>query len=67
MAWYSPTKLDGLLKLKQQFPQAKVVLGNTEVGIEQRILRREYPVVICPSNVEVSAGDGRTVLTPNRS
>jgi len=31
-----------------------MVSGNTEVGIEQRFLRREYPIIICPSNVPVS-------------
>ena len=30
--WYRPTTLDELLELKQQHPDARLVVGNTEVG-----------------------------------
>lgn len=39
---YNPTTLDELLELKQQFPSAKIVAGNTEIGIEQRFGKLEY-------------------------
>ena len=32
VSYYRPTKLSTLLKLKQEFPQAKIIVGNTEVG-----------------------------------
>jgi xanthine dehydrogenase iron-sulfur cluster and FAD-binding subunit A len=30
--WYRPTKLDNLLFLKSKYPEARIVIGNTEVG-----------------------------------
>jgi xanthine dehydrogenase/oxidase len=30
--WYRPTKLDDLLYLKLKYPEARIVVGNTEVG-----------------------------------
>ena len=30
--WYRPTELKHLLELKQQHPDARLVVGNTEVG-----------------------------------
>lgn len=30
--WYRPTKLDDLLLLKSEYPEARIVVGNTEVG-----------------------------------
>lgn len=32
--WYRPVSLNQLLSIKSQYPQAKIVAGNTEVGIE---------------------------------
>lgn len=30
--WYRPTSFDELLSLKEQYPKAKLINGNTEVG-----------------------------------
>jgi xanthine dehydrogenase/oxidase len=30
--WHRPTKLDDLLFLKSKYPEARIVVGNTEVG-----------------------------------
>ena len=38
---HNPTTLKDLLALKQEFPNAKIVAGNTEVGIEQRFGKLE--------------------------
>ena len=32
MTWYRPASLEELLELKEKHPQAKLVIGNTEVG-----------------------------------
>ena len=32
MTWYRPVSLEELLELKEKHPQAKLVIGNTEVG-----------------------------------
>ena len=49
--WYQPTNLSGLLQLKNSFPQARLVVGNTEVGIETKFKAMEYPTIINPSRV----------------
>ena len=36
--WFRPTSLHDLLDLKQQHPQAKLVVGNTELGIKNSLL-----------------------------
>lgn len=34
--WFAPRTLDELLALRQEYPDARIVVGNTEVGVEQR-------------------------------
>lgn len=36
----------GLLKLKAEYPDARLVVGNTEVGIEMKFKDARYPVLI---------------------
>lgn len=38
--WYRPTKLEDLLYLKSEYPHARIIVGNTEVGE----LHRDSPV-----------------------
>lgn len=45
ISWYRPVKLNHLLALKQRYPEAKLVVGNTEVGIEMKFKHLEYPVL----------------------
>ena len=45
--WYRPTKFEDLLHLKSKYPEARIVGGNTEIGMLQR-----EPVVL-PDNLAV--------------
>eukprot|EP00094_Tigriopus_californicus_P013136 TCALIF_12703-PA protein Name:"Similar to XDH Xanthine dehydrogenase/oxidase (Gallus gallus)" AED:0.07 eAED:0.07 QI:278/0.8/0.66/1/1/1/6/364/1546 len=51
MSWFRPNSLKALLKLKDQFPDAKIVNGNTELGVEMKFKNCKYPVMIQPSHV----------------
>ncbi|RKP35355.1 hypothetical protein BJ085DRAFT_41134 [Dimargaris cristalligena] len=42
--FYSPTSLDELLRIKNQFPSCKLLSGNTEVGIETKFKYQVYNV-----------------------
>ncbi|XP_052058893.1 xanthine dehydrogenase/oxidase-like isoform X1 [Mytilus californianus] len=44
--WYRPTTLKQLLDLKGKHPDAKLVIGNTEVGLEVKLKNMNYPVII---------------------
>ncbi|CAH0714490.1 unnamed protein product, partial [Brenthis ino] len=50
--WYRPPTLKELLNLKQQHPDAKIVVGNTEVGVEVKFKHCVYPVIIMPNCVQ---------------
>lgn len=56
-----PLTLEGVLKLKAEYPDARLVVGNTEVGIEMKFKDARYPVLIGVThvpeldNVEVSS------------
>ncbi|CAG7824794.1 unnamed protein product [Allacma fusca] len=52
VTWYRPVKLDDLLELKASYPYAKIVVGNTEIGVEVKFKNMHYPVIIQPSRVE---------------
>lgn len=49
--WYQPIALRHVLDLKSRFPDAKLVVGNTEVGIETRLKRIQYPVFVSVTHV----------------
>lgn len=34
--WYRPTRFDDLLYLKSKYPEARIVGGNTEIGMLHR-------------------------------
>ena len=40
-----------LLLLKQKYPDAKIIVGNTEVGVEQKFRFAKYPNLISPQLV----------------
>ncbi|XP_077967155.1 xanthine dehydrogenase/oxidase-like isoform X1 [Styela clava] len=52
VTWHQPTNLQQLLLLKNEHPEAKIVVGNTEVGIEMHIKGRNYSQIISPTNVK---------------
>eukprot|EP01041_Mallomonas_annulata_P005146 gene5146-10286_t len=51
VTWLQPIDLSTLLSYKTEFPSAKLVVGNTEVGIETKFKSMEYAVLINPSHV----------------
>ena len=52
MSWFRPSSLSELLRLKEKFKgQAKIVVGNTELGVEMRAKRSLYPIMIQPNKV----------------
>lgn len=44
--WFRPVSLDQLLELKHQHPDAKLIVGNTEIGVEVKFKHMQYPVLI---------------------
>ena len=61
VTWYRPTSVDQLTELKEKFPDAHLVVGNTEVGIETWVKGRCYPVIVTPAYVremsKIDVGD----------
>ena len=51
VTWYRPTQLSELVALKGQHPHGKVVVGNTEIGVEVKFKHLRYPVLICSNRV----------------
>ncbi|XP_066863023.1 xanthine dehydrogenase/oxidase [Kogia breviceps] len=49
VTWIQASALKELLDLKAQHPQAKLVVGNTEIGIEMKFKNQLFPVIICPA------------------
>ncbi|KAK8737718.1 hypothetical protein OTU49_004207 [Cherax quadricarinatus] len=50
--FYRPVSLSQLLELKNLYPDAKIIVGNTEVGVEVKFKNQVYPVLINPTKVE---------------
>ncbi|XP_071785351.1 xanthine dehydrogenase/oxidase-like [Asterias amurensis] len=46
VTWFRPITLQEVLALKEIHPNASMVVGNTEVGIEVKFKNRTYPVLI---------------------
>ncbi|KAK5621327.1 hypothetical protein CRENBAI_009936 [Crenichthys baileyi] len=46
--WLQPESLEEFLLLKWKHPDARVVVGNTEVGIEVKFKNMVYPVILAP-------------------
>ncbi|WOK95472.1 xanthine dehydrogenase [Canna indica] len=51
LKWFRPLQLQSLLELKSCYPDAKLVVGNTEVGIETKFKNADYPVLISVTHV----------------
>lgn len=49
--WHRPVTLSSLLHIKHLHPTAKLVVGNTEVGIEMRFKQAKYPALIGVTHV----------------
>ncbi|KAH7618960.1 putative Xanthine dehydrogenase 1 [Nannochloris sp. 'desiccata'] len=50
-AWYRPLTLRKLLEIKNENPDAKLIVGNSEVGIEMKFKNMLYPVLIGATHV----------------
>ncbi|CAG8450196.1 3393_t:CDS:10 [Diversispora eburnea] len=48
--WFRPINLNQLFYLKSKYPEAKLISGNTEVGIETKFKKMDY-------NVRIFVGD----------
>ncbi|XP_069464775.1 xanthine dehydrogenase/oxidase-like isoform X2 [Ambystoma mexicanum] len=48
VTWIQPADLSELLALKALHREARLVVGNTEVGIEMKFKNMLYPVIIAP-------------------
>ncbi|KAL4238443.1 hypothetical protein ACF0H5_003151 [Mactra antiquata] len=51
VTWYRPTSLNELLDLKSSYPDARLVVGNTEIGVEMKFKNMKYPVMIAPTHI----------------
>lgn len=51
VTWYRPNNINDLLALKLQHPNAKIIVGNTEVGVEIKFKHFHYPVMIMPNQI----------------
>jgi len=64
--WHRPTSLEELLEIKCRIPDAKLVAGNTEIGIEVKFKHAEYKdlvsVSLVPELLGISANDSSVVL-----
>ncbi|XP_016074407.1 PREDICTED: xanthine dehydrogenase/oxidase [Miniopterus natalensis] len=49
VTWIQASTLKELLDLKAQHPEAKLVVGNTEIGIEMKFKNMLFPVIISPA------------------
>ncbi|OAD58082.1 Xanthine dehydrogenase [Eufriesea mexicana] len=52
VTWHRPKTLTELLCLKSQHPNAKIVVGNTEIGVEVKFKCLLYPVLIQPTLIK---------------
>lgn len=51
LKWYRPLSLQHVFNIKERYPDAKFVVGNSEVGIETRLKNFHYPVLVHVSHV----------------
>ncbi|XP_067326697.1 aldehyde oxidase 3-like [Anolis sagrei] len=50
--WISPVSLEELLNLKATYPDAPLVVGNTSVGLDRKILGIWHPVLLHPVRIQ---------------
>ncbi|XP_056303800.1 aldehyde oxidase 6 [Danio aesculapii] len=51
MTWISPGSLEELLQLKADYPQAPLVTGNTNIGLDMKFKGIFHPIIISPTRV----------------
>lgn len=59
--WMRPITMSSMLDIKHAHPDAKLVVGNTEVGIEMKFKAMDYPYLVAATHVpelrEISVDD----------
>jgi xanthine dehydrogenase/oxidase len=58
--WHRPITLAAMLELKRDLPEAKIICGNTEVGIEVMIKRLKFPHIIAGTHIPELCGTVET-------
>ncbi|XP_076044857.1 xanthine dehydrogenase/oxidase-like [Oratosquilla oratoria] len=51
VTFFRPNNLQHLLAIKDLYPNAKIVTGNTEIGVEVKSKKRLCPVLVNPTSV----------------
>ncbi|CRK86175.1 CLUMA_CG000058, isoform A [Clunio marinus] len=52
VVWYRPTSIEQLLQFKETNPNAKIVVGNTEIGIETKFKHFDYKFLCNPTQID---------------
>nr|CAB3267784.1 xanthine dehydrogenase/oxidase-like [Phallusia mammillata] len=52
VTWFRPTSLQQLVELKSIYPDAQLVNGNTEIGVEANVRGRHFKYIITPLDVK---------------
>lgn len=50
--WLRPVTLDRLVKLKQRNPDARIIVGNTELGIEEKFKGLKVSTFLCATHID---------------
>lgn len=51
VTWYRPTMLNEILAIKKCRPAAKIIVGNTEIGVEVKFKHFHYPDLVLPTQI----------------
>ncbi|XP_076442699.1 xanthine dehydrogenase/oxidase-like [Babylonia areolata] len=51
VTWYRPVSLTELLDIKKHNPSCRIVVGNTEIGVEVKVKKQLYPVLVSATRV----------------
>uniref|UniRef100_A0ABM5EPP6 aldehyde oxidase n=1 Tax=Pogona vitticeps TaxID=103695 RepID=A0ABM5EPP6_9SAUR len=49
--WFAPASLPELLQLKATYPEAPLVVGNTNVGLDMKVLGVYHPILLHPVRI----------------
>ncbi|XP_066514384.1 aldehyde oxidase 6 [Hoplias malabaricus] len=52
MTWISPVSLNELIQLKAKYPQAPIIMGNTNIGLDIKFKGIVHPIILSASRVE---------------
>lgn len=52
VTWIRPKYLKELLFLKSKVPICKLILGNTEIGVETKFKKKVYPILVYPTLIK---------------